>query len=76
MTGPFRKEVYIRLTDDGRGFLYTVKYGCLRLPTRKIEPFGAREISLGIEAPVPADRNTAQIDAHQTLKVERHFGAA
>lgn len=75
MTGPFQKEVYIRLTDDGTGFFYTVKYGWLRFPSRRVCPLEESDIPLGIEAPVPADRDAIRVPAHQALKIERHLGA-
>jgi hypothetical protein len=34
--GLFTRHVYIRLVDDETGFLYTVKYGWLSLPSRLI----------------------------------------
>jgi hypothetical protein len=41
--GLFTKELYIRLADDGTGFLYSVKYGPLGLPTRRIRLFEESE---------------------------------
>ena len=33
----FAKQVYLRLSDDGTGFTYTVTYGCFRLPGRQVQ---------------------------------------
>jgi len=68
MVWPFGKHVSVRLTDDGSGFLYTVKYGVLRLPTRYIRLFETDEIPLGIGVPVQRSR-TAAAD-----RVEHDFG--
>lgn len=54
---PFKKEVYIRLTGDETGFLYTVKYGWLRSAVRLFRRFETREIPLGIEAPVATSQD-------------------
>lgn len=35
----FAKQVYIRHADDGTGFIYTVKYGWLSLPGRRVRVF-------------------------------------
>jgi hypothetical protein len=35
-TAAVAKKVYIRLTDDGTGLLYTVKYGWFSLPARRV----------------------------------------
>jgi hypothetical protein len=48
---PFARQLSIRLSDDGTGFLYTVSYGWLRLPARHIQLFERGE---GIAKEVPA----------------------
>lgn len=49
----FGKQVYIRLADDKTSFLYTVKYGWFRLPTRRVEFSEQSENPLGTEVPLP-----------------------
>jgi hypothetical protein len=49
--GPFEKQISIRLTEDGTGFLYTVSYGWLRLPTRHIQVFEEGEEPIELEMP-------------------------
>jgi hypothetical protein len=54
--GPFSKQVYIRLTEDGTGFLYTMTYGWLRLPVHEVPLFQEGEKPFGVEAPVSQSR--------------------
>ena len=59
MSGLFEKQVYVRLSEDGAGFFYTVKYGRFAIATRemrlagKAETTGCAEIGRG-EIPGPA----------------------
>jgi hypothetical protein len=55
--GPFEKQVSIRLTEDGTGFLYTVSYGWLRLPTRHIQVFEDGEEPMEVEMPAVTRHN-------------------
>ena len=36
MTNLFQKQVYIRLSEDGTSFIYTVKYGMFTMPESEI----------------------------------------
>ena len=36
MNSLFEKQVYVRLSDDGTGFIYTVKYGRFATATREM----------------------------------------
>jgi hypothetical protein len=45
----FSKDVYIRLDDGGTGFSYTVRYGGLRLPPRRVRVLEEGEELLGVE---------------------------
>ncbi len=53
--GLFAKDVHIRLTDAGTGFSYTVKYGWLRLPPRRVRVLEEGEELLGVEVRVDED---------------------
>ncbi len=65
--GPFAKQVSIRLSEDGTGFLYTVSYGWLRLPTRHIQVFEEGEEPIEVEMPVVNTRHIANTPVRNTL---------
>ena len=55
MVWSFKKQVYIRLSDDGSGFVYTVQYGRLRLSPRLVRPVehGEEPVALGMPVTPP-----------------------
>jgi len=68
MKAPFSKHIYVRLTDDERGFLYTVKCGWLRLESGQIRPFEAGQVSPQIEAPISTRRTFRAIDEDRDIE--------
>ena len=51
----FRKQVYIRLSEDGKSFFYTVKYGRFSKAareTRLVDPAGDSDVEETADAPI------------------------
>jgi hypothetical protein len=68
MKSPFSKDIYIRLTEDERGFLYTVKWGWLRLDSGQIRPVEQGQISPQIEAPISSRRTFRAVDEDRNVE--------
>jgi len=64
--GPFAKQVSIRLSGDGTGFLYSVSYGWLRLPTRHIQVFEEGGEPIEVEMPAVSTRHVVNIPVRKT----------
>jgi hypothetical protein len=58
--GLLAKEVYIRLADDGASFVYTVKYGWLSRPARRVPLFDQPEETHEVGSP-PAGKVDADL---------------
>lgn len=70
----FRKQIYIRLSDDLTDFTYTVKYGRWSLPPRRVAV--ARSVDLlpterpsGIGVPVRTEIHRTAESAHRKEQV-------
>lgn len=55
--GILAKQVYIRLTDDPKGFVYTVKYGAFSLRPRLVATTASTEDRVPEPDPVPVSRH-------------------
>ena len=49
MNSLFEKQVYVRLSEDGASFFYTVKYGRFATATQEMRLAGKAEIPGGVE---------------------------
>jgi len=56
MNSLFEKRVYIRLSEDGTGFTYSVKYGRFAAATREVRLAEKAETGLaeGSHGPIPS----------------------
>ncbi len=61
----FAKQVYIRLADDGEGFLYRIKYGWFCLPTRHVRLLAEEENLHVSEVPVIRRSESSPSSEHQ-----------
>ena len=55
MNSLFEKQVYVRLSEDGTSFIYTVKYGRFATATREMRLAGAcnKKVLVAVAPPPP-----------------------